>query len=116
MKDEEGTELSVEADDEVMEKFLAGARASGMRAEVCMMCTRPFLTRDKSRLCPPCRHGKPDGWSPAHSVRSIEFGSCLPVEGMSTCPDCRGLGVIGWQPGGPTPHCPRCRGRGQVEP
>lgn len=95
----------------------AAAQLSGLRDDACTMCTRSFLTRHAtSRLCPPCRMGKPDGWTPAHTIRNSVSGDPRPLPGVATCGSCKGLGVIGWQPGAPTPRCPDCQGLGQVVP
>lgn len=118
MKKEDPVELALEMPEpDAMAKFLAAARASGLHDEACTMCTRPFITREKSRLCPPCRMGKPDGWTPAHTMRKLRTGSCLRDSEQIDCSSCQGLGVSGWQPGAPaSPICPSCRGSGQVEP
>ena len=113
-KPPESIELELEQPEpEVMSAFLSAARASGMLSGVCTMCTRPFLTRGDNRLCPPCRSGKPDGWTPAHTVRKLRFGDCRRVPGLSDCEACAGNGVMGWQPGAPAIACPECEGFGQ---
>ena len=112
----EGTVVSLEKmAPELEAKLLAGLRESGLVDHRCDRCTRPYLSRDTSPLCPPCRVGKPDGWSPAFSVRSAQTGSCLPDELRATCALCAGHGVVNWQPFGPhEPPCPSCGGAGQL--
>lgn len=118
MKKEKPMEIVSEAfDEETEKKLFAGLRGSGMRDEACTMCTRAFLTRhERSRLCPPCRMGKPDGWTPAHTMRKARLGDPRTVKGHESCPSCQGLGVAGWQPGAPTPPCGTCEGLGQILP
>ena len=117
MKKGDSHELTPEMDAATTAKFLAGARASGLRDDACVRCTRPFLTRHpQSQLCVPCRTGKPDGWTPAHTMRSVRFGQGMRRPDLSDCAACGGQGVVGWEPGGPTPPCAACKGMGQCEP
>ncbi len=114
----EGTVLTVESMPVELEtEFFERLRQSGMRGgEACRRCTRSgFLTRDEdTSLCPPCRRGTPDGWTPAHSVRKAETGSPLADPLLAVCALCQGNGVVNWQPFGPhEPRCPSCQGRGQ---
>lgn len=53
-------ELVIASDDPKAPELLDALRRSGMRDVTCE-CGRPFLTRDVSDLCPPCRgHAPPD--------------------------------------------------------
>src|SRR5262245_35792456 len=112
------TELTATFKDDGQKKqFEDAARASGLCDVVCARCTRPFLTRADSDLCPPCRgDSKPDGWTPAHTYRKLDLGSPVVVPTMIECHACLGLGSPGWEPYAPFPRCEHCNGHGQVLP
>lgn len=109
-----GKVVSVEVTEQTRSEFLAAAREAGLHDDVCGRCTRPFVTRSNSSLCPPCRGlAKEDGWTPAHTRRALEFGSAVPRPGLATCAACGGLGVVGWEPFKHGPACSACHGFGQ---
>lgn len=111
-----GSSFSIEPMPAEMEaKFMDGARQSGFVDRHCERCTRWYMSREDSPLCPPCRHGKPDSWCPALSVRKAITGSPVADPLLVSCAFCAGLGVVGWKPYGPhEPRCPCCGGCGQL--
>lgn len=115
MKKDDSIELQLEPlPPKLKQALLSALRGSGMRDAVCPRCTRPHLTRrEDSSLCVPCERGKPDGWTPAHTMRALATGTCRPREGWASCAQCAGLGSVGWEPFAPSPPCPACGGLGQ---